>query len=188
MQTWKFSVALAAFASAVTIAGCGDDDGSDPEETGGRSNSTTGGRATTGGRDDTGGRTTTGGTQGEDGGAAPTPSDGGAPPCEGSLIDTFVPQTAGDDPGPECQAYADCMEEGCGELYEPAFGPDGADGDLSGGVCGPTVPCLEECGCDATCAQGCIFTNPDCAIYAIQLQGCYTGCSTELMACQAERM
>lgn len=184
MQTWKFSVAIAAFASAVTVVGCGDDDGDggSDEPTGGRSN------PATGGRDGTGGRTTTGGTQSEDGGAAPTPSDGGAPACDGTLLDTFVPQTANDDPGPECQAYADCMQEGCGDIYEAAFGPDWADGDLSGGACGPTVPCLEECGCDSTCAQGCIFTDLDCATYALQFQVCYMGCAEQSMLCQEERM
>ena len=182
MQTWKFSVAVVAFASGVIAAGCGDDDdGGSDEATGGRNNSATGGRDGA-----TGGRPATGGTQGEDGGAPPVPTDGGAPPCDGSLLDTFVPQTT--DPGPECQAYADCMEEGCGELYEPAFGADWADGDLSGGACGVTVPCLEDCGCDATCAQGCIFTNLECANYALQLQGCYMDCSAEFTACQAERM
>lgn len=183
MQTWKFSVAVAAFAGAVITVGCGDDDGGESEATGGRNGSATGGRDGS-----TGGRATTGGTSGEDGGAPPVPSDGGAPTCQGSLLDTFVPQVTDQDPGPDCQAYADCMEESCGELYEPAFGADWADGDLSGGACGPTVPCLEDCGCDTTCAQGCIFTNLDCAGYALQLQTCYAGCSAEFAACQAERM
>jgi hypothetical protein len=183
MQTWKFSVAVMAFASGVIAVGCGDDDGDSDEATGGRNNSATGGR-----NGSTGGRATTGGTQGEDGGAPPVPTDGGAPDCQGSLLDTFVPQTTDQDPGPECQAYADCMEEGCGELYEPAFGADWADGDLSGGACGASVPCLEDCGCDATCAQNCIFTNLECATYALQLQSCYMGCAAEFMACQDERM
>lgn len=170
MNTWKFSVAAAALAGAIALVGCGDDDGGDEGATGGRSGAT-------GGRTGTGGGATSGGTQNE----------AGAPACSGSLIDDFVPQTASEDPGPECQAYADCMQEGCGTLYEDAFGPDWESGDLSGGACGPTVPCLEDCGCDTDCATTCIFENLDCAGFALQLQGCFNGCAELAAACQAER-
>jgi len=177
MQTWKFSAAAALVAGAVALAGCGDDDGGDDEATGGRVSSTGGRTGSTGGRSGTGGAdATTGGS-----------SEGGAPPCSGSLIDDFVPQSASENPGPECQAYADCMQEGCGEIYEDAFGPDWESGDLGGGACGPSVPCLEDCGCDAECASTCIFSNLECASFALQLQGCYTGCMELATACQAER-
>jgi hypothetical protein len=120
-------------------------------------------------------------------GGAPGSGEGGAPGAlECSTIRNFVP-VVGDDDGPGCEAYAQCMDEGCGELYEPAFGPDWESGDLSGGVCGASVPCLEDCGCEQTCLTGCLAAALPCAAYALQFQSCYEACATESDACQAER-
>ena len=79
------------------------------------------------------------------------------------------------------------MSEGCGDQYEPAFGPDWASGDLSGGACGPAVPCLEGCGCDETCLTNCLLDFPDCLGYGLAFQGCYAQCAEESDACDEER-
>jgi hypothetical protein len=128
----------------------------------------------------------------DDDGGDPTPESGeggaagapGAPEC--STIRNFVPAVEDDD-GPACEAYAECMEEGCGELYEDAFGPDWASGDLSGGACGPSVPCFEACGCEQTCLTGCLTAALPCAPYALSFETCYQACRAEADACQAER-
>jgi hypothetical protein len=157
MQTWKFGWTVVSLVALGSAAGCGDDDGGDDPE----------------GPEGTGGS-----PAGGEGGAA------GAFEC--STIRNFVP-LAGDDDGPACEAYAECMDEGCGELYEVAFGPDWASGDLSGGACGPSVPCLEGCGCEQVCLTGCLAAALPCAPYALQFQTCYEACATESNACQAER-
>jgi hypothetical protein len=214
MRTAKYGLALALLIAA--IPSCGDDDGESSPGTGGRAatggsntggvSSPTGGRGqTTGGRNASEGGAEPGGAgpveagaggEGNSGGTEPqggTPGDaGGAGGEAGSGIECnrvrdFVPPSEADDPGPACQAYGECMNDGCGELYEPAFGADWASGDLSGGACGPAVPCFEGCGCDEACLLGCVLTAPECAVYAGQFQGCVEACADDALACNAER-
>jgi hypothetical protein len=204
MRTWKFG--FAALAMLATVPSCGDDDGDSNVSTGGRQNT---GGVSTGGRQNTGGASpTTGGSDTGEGGAGNAAGEGnagGAEPEGGSpnevggaggeggsglecnAVQDFVPPTEADDPGPACQAYAECMNDGCGEIYEPAFGPDWESGDLSGGACGPAVPCLEGCGCDEACLLGCVLTAPECVVYAGQLQTCVMNCAEDALACSEER-
>ena len=180
MQTWKFGWTVVSLVALGSAAGCGDDDGSDDPATGG-TGSESGGTAS--------GGTSDAGSTGEDNpggsGGAPSNGEGGAGAPECTNIRDFVPVTD-DDTGPACEAYAECMDEGCGELYEDAFGPDWESGDL-GGACGPSVPCFDGCGCDQTCLTGCLAAALPCAPYALQFQTCYEACTAEADACQAER-
>lgn len=163
MQTWTITFAAASLAAFALATGCGDgDSGDDDDASGGRTAAT-------------GGRTSQGGNE----------AIGGATEC--NVVRNFVPSTEDDDPGPACQDYADCMSAGCGAIYEDAFGADWASGDLSGGACGPSVPCLEGCGCDTTCLTGCITADLACTSYAVQLQNCYVACEESFLACEEER-
>jgi hypothetical protein len=182
--------ALATLLALAAAAGCGDDEDVNDEGTGGRTG--TGGAPAT----PTGGRNTgDAGSPGEAGAASPSGGRGGAPAGEGgsagsadcNIIEDFVPSSADDAPGPACEAYAECMSDGCGDLYEPAFGADWESGDLSGGACGPSVPCFEGCGCDEACLTGCLGAAVACAQYALLFQGCYAACEETYAECAAER-
>jgi hypothetical protein len=175
MLTRNLRLTLLALLAGVSAASCGDDDD------GGGSPATGGIRATGGRANASGGRPGTGGLAPIEAGAA------GAAACTRNGIRDYLPPTDAEDPGPDCEAYGDCMREGCGEQYEPAFGPDWASGDLGGGVCGPAVPCLEECECDQACLTGCLLIYPECLGPALAFQGCYAACTAESEACDAER-
>ena len=197
MHTWKIGFTVASLLALASASGCGGDADSD-ENTGGTPS--TGGRAaggtSTGGRA-TGGTPAQAGTPGEEGGSGGAPAAAGGEggeddgPGEGGAacvsIEDYLPPTPSDDPGPACTAYADCMSDSCGELYEDAFGSEWQSGDLSGGACGPSVPCFQGCGCDTVCLTSCLTASIPCAQYALQLQGCYTTCETDALACQEER-
>ena len=167
MQTWKFGWTVVSLVVLGSAAGCGDDDdGSDDPATGGRTGDA--------------------GSTGEERGGAPASGEGGAAGAlECSNLRDFVP-VADDDAGPACQAYAECMDGGCGDIYELAFGPDWESGELAG-ACGPSVPCFDGCGCDQACLGGCLAAALPCAPYALQFQTCYAACTTEADACRTER-
>jgi hypothetical protein len=205
MRILNIGLALSALLAGLNTVSCGEsDDDSDPATggngaTGGKAAPGTGGTAPSGGRptNDAGAGGQVGPAQGGQGGAGeagspPAPQAGsneggagGAAPC--NSIEDLLPPTETDNPGPACQAYADCMSEGCGEQYEPAFGPEWESGDLSGGACGPAVPCFQDCGCDQACATECLVQTPTCAPFAFQFQLCYGVCTADAEACREER-
>jgi hypothetical protein len=180
MRTWNLGVTVLAALAGVCAVSCGDDDGGSDSQSGG--SRATGGRANaTGGRTGTGGESTGGVAPGEAGA-------GGAATCDRSGIYDYLPPSEAEDPGPACQAYGECMSDGCGDQYEPAFGPDWRSGDLSGGACGPAVPCFEDCGCDEGCLTGCLLSSPEeCLVHALSFQACYAACAAESEACDDER-
>lgn len=161
-------------ALACTLAGCGSDDSGDSDDdgasggssgttsttgtssggAGGSGGSTDGGGTTNSGTTDSGGSggTTAGGTTGS------TTGSGGANACN--------PMAGGGSGNDECTALGECIQEECESEYAECLGPNGANGDFSGGVCEDYMECASDCAdgdeCDFTCVAGCLTDGEAC--------------------------
>lgn len=92
----------------------------------------------------------------------------GGKPCSGA-----VGETAGESGGPqvgnETEACLGCAEKECDTKATQCFGSDWADGDRTGGTCGPFLDCSSGC---SSCSGGCEDYEAACDTCVAALDDC----------------
>jgi len=130
---------------------------------------------------------------GEDGGTAADESGDAGSAADGTAAGTTTdvgevdetggePSCNGEGAGTRCEPQIQCAQTACEYDYKRTYGEHYTSG-VVGGMCGTWVTCMIDCGCDSTCAMGCVITDV-CEECLLRLTACMnTNCAEEKMMC-----